>query len=299
MNSNKGIVWLASYPKSGNTWFRIVLANMLNTSENPVSLNQINLGIMATERTLMNQVLGFNSSLLYHDELEPLRPSIYQWFAQQSPHNYCYIKIHDAYYSPHTKTTIVPQQSNTYILYFIRNPFDVSISFAHHFNCSIDDAIKAMGKKAILFNEKDRATSHVGQFWSSWSSHVKSWTLDCDLNVLVLRYEDMSFLPQKTFSQAAQFLNLNITDEKIAKAIEDSRFENLQQQEKNFGFKERTGAPNEIFFRKGKVGDWKNTLSQAQINKIIHDHGEMMHLYGYLNDQAEPISNYQLAADAK
>ena len=293
MSSNHGIVWLASYPKSGNTWFRIVLANMLNTSEEPINLNQINLGIMATERSLMNRVLGFNSSLLYHDELEPLRPSIYQWFAHQTPQHYCYLKIHDAYYSPQTQTTMVPQQSNSYILYFIRNPFDVSISFAHHFNCTIDDAIKAMGKKAILYNENDRATSHVGQFWSSWSLHVKSWTLDCDLNVLVLRYEDMSSLPQKTFSQAAEFLELDIPATTIAKAIEDSRFEKLQQQEKKFGFKERTGAPNETFFRKGIVGDWQNTLSQSQINKIINDHGEMMHLYGYLNDQGEPIRNDQ------
>lgn len=286
---HKGIIWLASYPKSGNTWFRIVLANLLNPSNQPISVNQLNVGISAAVRKFINPLLGFNSTMLYHEELSQLRPKIYDWYGEPEHHFHRYLKIHDAYLS-HGQP-IIPTQNCAGIIYFIRNPLDVAISFAHHLNFSIDQAIEIMGEKHFTFFEgSQRATPQVRQLFSSWSMHVKSWTVDCDLDILLLRYEDMSTDSLAAFSQALRYLKLFFPEDEIKKALACSQFEKLQKEEKRIGFQERSAAQPGLFFRKGIVGDWEQTLSKSQINKIIRDHAEVMQMHGYLDHQFRPVN---------
>lgn len=290
--TNQGIVWLASYPKSGNTWFRIVLAHLLNETNQSINLDQINIGINCASRSFINQILGFNSTLLGHQELAKLRPSLYQWYGNCQQHKY--LKIHDAYCTP-DESPVIPREHCFGIVYLVRNPLDVAISFAHHINFSIDQAIEFMGEKKFNFFESNqKATPQVRQLLSSWSLHVKSWALECDLDVLSLRYEDISLNALDTFSQAVQFLKLDYSTEKIQEAIALSQFEKLQKMEQQFGFSERSAAQPGLFFRKGIMGDWENTLTQSQIKRIIHDHGEMMQFYGYLDHQYRPIRSKDL-----
>lgn len=285
---NNGLVWLSSYPKSGNTWFRIVLANLLNQTSDSINLNQLNIGVNMAARSLINQLLGFNSTLFDHDELSKLRPLLYQWYGHPENNFHRYLKIHDAYSIK--DYPLIPHENCSAIIYFIRNPLDVAISFAHHLNFSIDQTIEIMGQKDFTFFEGNkRATPQLRQYFSSWSMHVKSWTLDCELDVLLLRYEDMSFTALETFSEAFKFLKLDFSEEKIAKAIENGHFEKLQRQEKKDGFSERSAAQPGLFFRKGKVGDWENTLTETQINRIISDHGDIMQTYGYLDHNFYPV----------
>src|SRR3990167_2747274 len=173
--SEKGIYWLASYPKSGNTWFRIVLANLLNKTDDPVDLNNINVGVIASSRSWMDETLGYDTSDLTQDEVDALRPQIYHWYSEQieTP---VYHKIHDAYTLLDNSNPLIPAKGCLGVLYFIRNPLDVAISFANHFSCSIDDAIQIMSNKQFaLCKNKYHQINQLRQWLLSWSEHVNSW----------------------------------------------------------------------------------------------------------------------------
>jgi hypothetical protein len=281
MSERKGIYWLASYPKSGNTWFRLFLSRLLDNTNNPLDLNKINTGTIASARQFIDQALGFDSSDLDHDEIDQLRPAIYTWHADQSP-GVRYNKIHDAYTFLPDGTPMIPDRGSLGALYFIRNPLDVAISYANHLNCSIDQAIAHLRDPSHAFcKQRSRQNNQLRQHLLSWSDHVRSWTQTASIPCLVIRYEDMKANPAVTFHQAVQFLQLESSAERIAQAIAETSIERLQQLEKISGFSEKP-AKSKLFFRKGIAGDWKNTLTQQQINQIIQDHDDTMRTFGYL-----------------
>lgn len=283
MSKAKGIYWLSSYPKSGNTWFRIVLSRLLNQSPELSYINNMDsiLGSpMLVSRAWMNKALAFDSMLLHDDELEQLRPAAHQWQSTQIEQT-SYIKTHDAYIYLQNGTPLFPAEGCLGALYFIRNPLDVAISLAHHAKCSIDWSIYMMGNKDFYVPFEAKRDKQIRQKLLTWSMHVQSWTATLPINVLVLRYEDLFFNPLETFAQGIQFLNLDVSEAALAQAIDDASFDKLQQYEKRFGFKEKPAIEGQ-FFRKGVVGDWRETLSEEQVQRIISDHAEVMRVYGYL-----------------
>ena len=130
---------------------------------------------------------------------------------------------------------------------------------------------------------EDRLYNQLRQNLSTWSGHVKSWTEDSGLPLLVMRYEDMKAGPVETFARAVSFLGLNFTLPEIEAALERASFARLKQQEEEKGFSEKSAA-SPSFFRKGDVGDWKNVLTREQVNRIVEAHGEVMERFGYLED---------------
>lgn len=287
MSDAKGIFWLASYPKSGNTWFRIFLANLLNPSAAPININELHTGEIASSRIWVDSILGFESAEFSHDEIDKLRRSAYQWHAEQL-NEVGYHKIHDAYTYLERDKPLIPQEGCLGALYFIRNPLDVAISFANHSVCSIDQAINYMARSQYAFcKTTSRQHNQLRQQLLSWSQHVQSWTQAPQINVEVIRYEDMKLKPLATFTKAVSFLNLKASTADIEKALQHAQIEQLQQQEEQSGFRE---SPMNVkrFFRKGIVGDWQTSLSQEQITRIIHDHGEVMQEYGYLDEYKNP-----------
>ncbi len=281
MSNTKGIFWLASYPKSGNTWFRIFLAHLLDKTGKQLDLDKIATGAIASSRGWIDEALGFHSADLDHEEVDQLRPAVYEWHAEQMS-SAGYHKIHDAYTLLPCGTPMIPEKGCLGALYFIRNPLDVAISYANHANCSIDESIQSMGKPHYAFCKGRSMQYHqLRQQLLSWSDHVQSWTLTKNIPCLVIRYEDMTSHPLTTFTCAVQFLQIEASPARIAQALADASMERLQKLEQTSGFSEKP-AKTQHFFRKGIVGDWKNTLNHRQIDQIIQDHGETMRDYGYL-----------------
>jgi aryl sulfotransferase len=276
----KGIYWLASYPKSGNTWFRIFLAHVLDTSGKAKQLNEIKTGAIASARLWVDEALGFDSADLTHDELDKLRPAVYRFHARKAD-EVAYHKVHDAYTYCSDFNPLIPIEGTLGAIYFIRHPLDVVVSLANHLNCSVDKAIVVMGSKEYAFCGGDtKQYRQLRQRVLSWSKHVLSWSHAKDINCLMLRYEDMKAAPMKTFKKAVNFLKLNVDDAAIQRALRDSDIKRLQSLEARDGFLEKP-ATSSAFFRKGIVGDWKNVLTPKQVNQVIADHGEVMAIYGY------------------
>jgi len=282
------LFWLASYPKSGNTWFRSFLQALLSDQNKPFNINELSTGSIASSRLWIDNALGFDSADLTHDEVDNVRTSVYQWSSKQAQ-EYAYHKIHDAYISDTQKKPLFGYSGIAGALYIVRNPLDVCISLANHYNVSIDQAIKIMGEKDYAIGASThRLADQLRQKMGSWSEHVQGWLSATDIAIKMIRYEDMHGQALQTFMQAAVFLNLPDDSSQVGLAIEACQFEKLQSQEKVTRFKE---APpkTERFFRKGKVGDWQSTLTKQQVQTIIKDHYTVMHKLNYVDDQGKPI----------
>lgn len=283
MNKEPKLFWLASYPKSGNTWTRAFIANLLNEDTDPVDINDFNTGAIASGRSWVQEAFDFDIDELSHDEVDRLRPYAYQWLSEQAE-AYEYHKTHDAYsYLDEAKTQpMFPVEASAGALVIIRNPLDVTVSFAHHNHSSIDQAIAKMNKPSSTFcGREDRLHNQLRQWLWTWSQFNQSW-MQAPIPKMVVRYEDMKQNPFETFTQIATFLKLPNDADNVTRAIEQCKIENLQQQEKQNPFKERP-AKAKTFFRKGIVGDWQNKLSAEQVQAVIQAHRPLMEELGYLD----------------
>lgn len=229
---------------------------------------------------MFDEATGLNSSDLHHNEIELLRPQVYKYLSETSG-ELLFHKIHDAWRILPDGQPLVPTGITRAALYFIRNPLDVAISFAHHSAISIDKVIEIMNDGSYAFcSREDRLHNQMRQQLLTWSGHVESWVDKSGLPVMVIKYEDMLADTFNVFKRTIDFAGITADDEKIKKALHYSSFENLKKQENEKGFREKV-TKSESFFRKGVAGDWKTVLSGSQVQRILRDHGSMMARFGY------------------
>ena len=276
-----GIVWLASFPKSGNTWTRAFLHNLLKIMQGETDgLTSVNK--MAEYSTwemgakLFDQILGKPATEATQAEIAAARPKAQAELAGQSE-GMILVKTHNALVLDRGFPTINFAVTSGAI-YVVRNPLDVVISYAHHMSRTIDQTIKAMEIRGAetAVNEKV-----VYEVYGSWSQHVESWTKKPHRAIYVMRYEDMLANAAATFGKLARHLLLNPTPAQLKKAIELSSFDRLQKLEQEEGFVEKPKTA-EKFFREGRSGQWQEKLTDEQVNRIIAVHGEQMARFGYL-----------------
>jgi aryl sulfotransferase len=279
--SKKNIVWLASYPKSGNTWFRVFLSNLLSDSLHPVDINDLTETTISSNRNIIDSYLGIHSSELTVEETDKLRPQVFKRFSDEKEGT-AYVKTHEAWTLNSNRNPIFPKEITKGVLYLIRNPLDIAISYAHHNSETIDKTISVLNNDfSKLCETKDKLNIQTQQQLTSWSNHVSSWIDDSKLPLHIIRYEDMLDHPLESFKSAVDFLNLKYEESEIIKAISHSSFDTLKVMEASDGFKER-GMHSEAFFRKGQSNEWETELLQTQINEIVKHHKEIMERFGYL-----------------
>jgi len=277
----KKIIWLASYPKSGNTWFRAFLTALLGDGD--LNINEMKTDGIFSSRAIFDNCTDMDSTDLYDSEIKNLLPDIFRHQAELYRKDKLFIKIHDAYTLNTNGLPIVPAEPTLCALYFIRNPLDVAGSFANHNGSSLDEAIVLMNNKKGSLAKQARNRNVNNQFKQlmlSWSGHVESWTYELPFPVLVIRYEDMLADTLNTFTNAVEFMKINVTPAQIEKAIDETRFEKLQQMESKDGFAEKN-RKSDKFFRKGMAGNWVNELTPEQIKSIIDNHATVMEQYNY------------------
>lgn len=288
-----GIYWLASYPKSGNTWFRAFLHNLQNDGDAPADINELATGAIASGRGWLDEVLGFDTAELNPDEVDRLRPAVYRWSLREAEVGYH--KIHDAYTYTHDHEPLVSREATLGALYIIRNPLDVALSAANHWHLSLDETIERMGRHDMaLARGRTGLPAQVRQQLLTWSEHVLSWVQAPGLNHLVIRYEDMLADPIATFTQACHFLQLPTAPERIEKAIRFSDFKVLSAQEAEKGFRERP-SHTQRFFQQGQGGGWRSRLTTQQVSRIIADHEFVMRRFGYLDEVSDYMQLYGVA----
>lgn len=279
----KKVIWLASYPKSGNTWFRIILSNLMGEEE--IDINDLEKMPISSSRPVMENYTGFDSSNFFHDEADKLRPITNDLYAQDCQ-EITFRKCHDAFTYPETDKPLLGRPEFHKAIYIIRNPLSIVASLANHNNVTIDKAIQQMADESYSLNNTNRKwTNQLRQKLFSWSSHVESWTNAGKQEKMIIRYEDLYNHPLPTLKKTIMFSGLDYDDEEIMNAYHESHFEKVKQQESKQAFKEK---PPQLqhFFRKGKTDSWKEELSPEQAAKVIKKHWRMMEKYSYLSSEA-------------
>lgn len=280
----KGIVWLASYPKSGNTWFRAFLTNLIHGGEQPVDINAFDTTNFAA-RPNYDRALGWETSDLTPAEVQSARLAVQEVIAREKD---AVFKVHEAFNDPRNGQPLFSVPATRAVLYFLRHPLDVAVSFSHHRGKELDDTIARMNNPvAVMAGKADEMDLQLPQPLGSWSSHVRSWVDAPGLPVHALRYEDMLTRPHEVFTAACRFAGFPDDPARVARALDHSRFEVLQQQEQARGFRESHGGG--AFFRKGQAGGWREVLSPAQVAAIVQTHGDVMRRFGYLNADGSPV----------
>jgi aryl sulfotransferase len=274
--SLKGIVWVASYPKSGNTWFRLFVDNLRADASAPVHINDIS-HARVLDRSTFDQLAGVESTDLAPEEIDRLRPRVYETIAEQAD-GPLFAKVHDAYRLDADRQPLFTASDACRVVYIVRNPLDVCVSLASHAGTDVDVAIRRMEDDTFRCEAPWRFERRFREHRSSWSGHVASW-LDAPLRTHVLRYEDMKERPFETLSGAVRFLEMDFDRERIRRAIRFSSFEELRQQEERHGFAERQVG---VFFRRGEAGGWREVLSAEQVERVVKRHGDVMRRLGYL-----------------
>lgn len=279
MSAPKSIIWLASYPKSGNTWTRIFLANYLMNGDKPVPINQVHrFGMGDSVPRMYHMVAGRQIDVTDYQLTLKLRDKVLGGIvANKADVNF--VKTHNVR-SEAFGVTLVPDKFSRSAIYIIRNPLDMLVSYARHYGQSHASAAEAISRPDHV-NSADETT--VTQFLGSWSEHVQSWTDKVPYPVCVLRYEDMLTDPETSFGKVLDLVGVPKDPERLKKAIRFSSFDELSKQEKEGGFVE-SSPKNERFFSKGQSGQWKSELAPEIVEQVKNDHGKVMKKYGYLDE---------------
>ena len=169
-------------------------------------------------------------------------------------------------------------------VYLLRNPFDMVVSFSHHYRITYDEAIQAIASPHHRINTTRQG---VFQILGGWTNHYNSWFGVENFNPLFIRYEDMIRNPVRTFGKFMKFLGLPKNPQRLKRAISNSSFEEVSNQEARNGFSERS-QPGQTFFRTGKVGTYRKALSEMQINRIIETQSDLLFEKGYISKDGKP-----------
>ena len=274
------IFWLASYPKSGNTWIRMFLRSYFLSSNQKFSLNEKGMHDFEvlnfpTPELLKNAKIDYSN---FHNIAK-------NWVTLQDIINLNgklnFLKTHNGNFNlgnyPFTNT------DNTIGgIYIVRDPRDVVLSYANHFGLDNSESTNMLIDKENCeqyFDEKLKE-KYLRSLMGSWSMNYLSWRHYRGRKIHLMKYEDLVENPKKKFIKMLEYINsiisINIDQNRISKAVAETTFQKLQNLEDKEGFIE---VGKGKFFRKGKVGEWKEKLD-PKLTKKIEDHfrKEMMEL---------------------
>lgn len=268
-----GLVWLASYPKSGNTWMRVLLANLLAGRENPADINRLSEEESVIGRWRFADDMLVDADQLNWREIERLRP-IHVDFVADKTDKPVFCKTHDRFHG-RSGWPVLGTRARA-ALYLVRDPRDVAVSLVHHIGRPMDRTIALMTDRSHLSGGGVYAEYLLGD----WAGHVSGWAGQDDIPTKVVRYEDLRADTVATLTDIAAFLGLEASAEEIRRAVAHSSLGELQRQEAEKGFRERL-RQQERFFRSGRVGEWREVLNPVQRRVLESEFAEVMTRWGY------------------
>ena len=276
------IIWLASYPKSGNTWLRMFLKSYFLKPGEKFSLNGSILDSFKAQGFPDQETL--DRLKVDYNKFEEI---VKNWEAMQDYINLNkrtnFIKTHSAMckVGPYQFTSSRNTKGGIYV---VRDPRDVIISLSDHMGLDHEQTFHHMSSSYNFEHPLSDNRGYKKSLMGSWSDHYKSWKNYKSCKILTIKYEDMVLDENNTFTKIINYLNeideIEFKKDKLIKALKQTQFRELQKLEKSEGFLEK--GKGEFFFRKGKIGTWKDEVSSKIINKIEKLFKNEMEELGYL-----------------
>lgn len=256
------IIWLASFPKSGNTWLRAFLARYFMPKDAEIDINTLYRFTTAdVRRDFFERAAGRRLGDVTVEEWLALRPKALRLIAAAKPGHH-FVKTH-CQVARMRGQHLIPPELTAAAVYVVRNPFDLAASYARHLGSSMDGAISRMADRENLHGGESPVLQYIGR----WDEHVEGWTKAPGLTRHVMRYEDMVVDPERAFRALLQFLRVPVDHGALRRAVRRTSFEALQRQERKAGFRERPGTMEQFFVR-GRAGGWREELTSAQVARL-------------------------------
>ena len=275
------IIWIASYPKSGNTWIRSFLSSYIYTNNGTFNFN------------LLNKIDQF-PLLKYYNKInlypKNLSEAAQDWVTAQQVINLDnkihFMKTHNAMCTINGNP-FTNKENSLGAIYIVRDPRDILISYSNFLNMNYSETLNELTRNnnTSFLNDTVDTKNIVGSLIGSWSENFNSWEKYNLTKKIIIRYEDLISNPYETFLKIITYLNnlygLEINKKKIQMSIESTQFVNLQNLEKRNMFFEKS-KNTKVFFREGKIKQWEKKLDIKIINKIKEKFSKEMIKLGYL-----------------
>ena len=276
------IIWLASYPKSGNTWVRAILSQILLTGpskENEVLENLKNISSYPKRKHFLN----LSDKFIEEEDFEDKEKVIKNWIKSQDKinsekqikifktHNYLCklsLKNKDSYSFTNLENTLG-------VIYIVRDPRNVITSLKYHYSLNnYKEAFEMMENRKMWIGIKEKT---IPEAISSWDDHYESWSRFKN-NFLLIKYEDLLEKPEKVINDILKyiknFIKVNLSESDVKKIISNTTFENMKNQENISGFGESVRDKNtkerKKFFNLAPKNNWKELLDQ-DIAKLVEN----------------------------
>ena len=277
------VVWLASFPRSGNTWLRALLTNYLAGGEGPASINALIGGSPFITREAFDEQLGVSSSDLTPEEILRHRALLHELLAADLPRP-TFVKVHDAFLRTADGAPLFPRSATLGAVYVVRNPLDVAVSFARFRNWRLARGVATLNRREAALASPPRGIHDVlPQPLLTWSGHVASWLDQRELPVHAVRYEDLLANPEAAFDAVLRFVGIEPQARCVARTVGHARFDRLRAQEERSGFHEKPPTAR-FFFRAGRAGAWREVLTPEQVRTLVDAHAPLMERFGYLTE---------------
>jgi len=274
------IIWIASYPKSGNTWLRLFLdAYFLNE----LNINDVVASVSSNRAGLYDIGDGSKVGDLPVDIQHLIKPMgmtrLVRAYNTQNHGIPLFVKSHTAHMIANG-VELYPMSLTRAVIFIVRDPRDVLPSFCKHMGCDLDQGIEWMSDKYKTLTDKQGL---MADFLSSWHAHTNSFLNADTHNVKVFRYEDMRAEPVKVFSEILRHAGVDPEPLRVRQALKLVELDKLRDIEKDMGFMESSTHAKDQFFGKGEVGGWREKLTEKQQYRIEKLFGRTMKRLGYMD----------------
>ena len=266
------IIWLSSYPKSGNTWLRSLLASYYFSKEGDFNFNLLK---------YIDQFPSYDFFKNYDKTFINPTDTAEFWIEEQkkinSNNKVKFFKTHNALCKINNYS-FTDSNNTLAAIYIIRDPRNVITSLANHYEIDADQAFEFMTteQKAITQKKENSYVGFVALF--SWIFHQESWTNNKLFPTLIIRYEDLQNETFLTLKKVIDFIEKQINSknsfnrDKAKKSVQSCDFERLKKLEINEGFNESPISKKDNsrinFFKLGKDNDYKKLLTEELISKM-------------------------------
>ena len=268
------IIWIASYPKSGNTWLRSIITSLLYTTDGIFDFKLIK---KIKQFPTRNQFQDFTKNFNDINEISKF------WLLAQDKINLTeeikFFKTHNLNCAVN-KNSFTNKSHTLGTIYVVRDPRNLVNSIKNHYNKGNDEEAKnfLISKKILSRVPKDNEAD-IATLLGSWSDHYNFWTKK-NSNLLLIKYEDLILDTKKELERIIiylkKFMTVEINPEKIKNILSTTSFDHLKNLENKGLFNENVydSKKNKIrFFNKGPSNDWTKVLDkkiQDDIEKIFY-----------------------------
>ena len=276
------IIWIASYPKSGNTYLRSFISSYFFSKKGKFDFN------------LLLNVLQFPSIKFTKKNLNSKLEASQNWIYNQkqffSGENIHFIKTHNTL-DQYEGNNFTSKNLSLGAIYIVRDPRNLITSMTHHYSLNYDQAYKKLiDQNASLLERSLENDFSNFTFLGSWSSHYKSWKNSKDFETLFLKYEDLENNKYETFKKIVQFINnlkkkkIPLNEKKLLNSIKSTNFSNLRNKEENEGFEESVyskSGEKKRFFNLGFNNRWQKILPKNILSKLNNNLQNDLNDLGY------------------